>query len=149
MMPARLLFGVVGTVALGYGSWLLWGQVQWQPGFLLSLGGWLVAGPLLHDWLLVPVTALTAALLARTLPRPWRTTVVAGLVATGVLILVGVPVLTRPMPAPPNPGLDDRDYLPGLLLFIAVLWALLLGATAGYAMINERRRPDICETRRR
>lgn len=144
MTPVRVLFGVVGAGVLGYGSWLLWAQVQWQPEFLLSLGGWLVAGPVAHDSLLVPVSALGAALIARALPRPWRTTVAAGLVATVVLLLVGVPLLTRPMPAPPNPGLDDRNYWPGLLLYLAALWVLLLGATAGYvgaAGSRRRRRP--------
>jgi hypothetical protein len=86
------------------------------------------------------VTAFAGALLARRLPWPWRTTVVAGLVSTGVLLLVGIPLLTRPMPAAPNPGLDDRDYLPGLLLYLAVLWVLLLGATAGYTGLARLRR---------
>ncbi|MEV4627125.1 hypothetical protein AB0J90_12630 [Micromonospora sp. NPDC049523] len=140
MLPIRVLFGTVGAGVLGYGAWLLWAQVSWEPGFVLSLGGWLVAGPVLHDWVLTPVTTLGGVLLARTLPRPWRTTVIAGLVTTGVLLLVGIPLLTRPMPAAPNPGLDDRDYLPGLLLYLAVLWVLLLGATAGYATLVAARR---------
>lgn len=147
MLPVRVLLGAVGAGVLGYGAWLLWAQVTWEADFVLPLGGWLVAGPILHDWVLTPLTTLGGLLLARTLPRPWRTTVVAGLVTTGVLLLVGIPLLTRPMPAAPNPGLDDRDYLPGLLLYLAVFWVLLLGATAGYvaAVAQRRRRPDASE----
>ncbi|MFI6760975.1 hypothetical protein ACIBF5_17750 [Micromonospora sp. NPDC050417] len=147
-MPARVLLAVVGAGVLGYGGWLLWAQIVWQPDFVLSLAGWLVVGPVAHDWLLVPVTALGAALLARVLPSPWRSAVVAGLVASGVLLLVGIPLLTRPMAAPPNPGLDDRNYWPGLLLFLAVLWALLLGVTAAYAGAHgarRRRRPVVSD----
>jgi hypothetical protein len=128
MMAVRALLGVLGTAVMAYGGWLMLPQVT--PDNLRSLGGWFALGPVAHDLLLAPVVALAGLTVARVLPRPWRTTVTAGLVATGVLVLVGLPVLTRPMAAPPNPGLDDRAYLPGLLVFLAVMWALLLAVTA-------------------
>jgi hypothetical protein len=133
MMTVRVLLAAAGTAGMAYGGWLLLPQVRWTPDYLLSLGGWFGLGPPAHDLLVAPAVALGGTLLARLLPRPWRTSVAAGLVATGVLLLVGLPVLTRPMAAPPNPGLDDRAYLPGLLVFLAVMWTVLLAATAVYA----------------
>lgn len=138
MTGVRVLFGVVGTAVLGYGVWLLLQQVQWRTDFLFSLGGWLVAGPPLHDLLVAPATALVGLFLARSLPRPWRTTVSIGLFATATLFLIGGPVLTRPMAGPPNPGLDDRNYLPGLLWFVAAMWVLLLTAAAARAAWRRR-----------
>jgi hypothetical protein len=84
--------------------------------------------------MVAPIVTVVGLLLARRLPRPWRAAVSAGLITTGVLFLVGIPLLTRPRPAPPNPGLDDRDYLPGLLLYVGVLWALIIAGTALYAV---------------
>jgi hypothetical protein len=136
----RVLLGAVGTAVLAYGAWLLIEQATWSPRYLLSLGAWFAVGPPAHDFLLAPTLAFAGLVLTRLLPRPWRTAIIAGLVATAVVLLVGVPVLTRPMPAPPNPGLDDRNYLPGLLLFIAVMWALLLAATTLYAWRRRRSR---------
>ncbi|GAB3142643.1 hypothetical protein GCM10027290_17560 [Micromonospora sonneratiae] len=49
-----------------------------------------------------------------------------------------LPVLTRPMAGPPNPGLDDRNYLPGLLWFVAAMWVLLLTAAAARAAWRRR-----------
>ncbi|MEV1289403.1 hypothetical protein [Micromonospora sp. NPDC049679] len=133
MTKTRVLLGAVGTAVMAYGGWLLLTQATWSPRYLLSLGAWLAIGPPAHDFLLAPTLAFAGVVLTRLIPRPWRTAIIAGLVATGVVLLVAVPVLTRPMAGPANPGLDDRNYLPGLLLFIAAMWALLLAATAVYA----------------
>lgn len=134
MRPVRASLAVAGTLLLAYGGWLLFHRLQWTPEFLLQTGAWLVAGPPLHDAVVAPIVTVVGLLLARRLPRPWRAAVSAGLITTGVLVLVGIPLLTRPRPAPLNPGLDDRDYLPGLLLYVGVLWALIIAGTALYAV---------------
>ncbi|BCJ70067.1 hypothetical protein [Polymorphospora rubra] len=135
----RVALAAAGTAVMGYGGWLLVREVEWTPAVLLSLAAWLVTGPPAHDLLLAPLVAVTGVLVARLLPRPWRTMVVVGLFATGTLLLVGTPLLTRPSPAPPNPGLDDRNYLPGLLAYLGVLWAVLFAVTATVALRRRRR----------
>lgn len=135
----RVALAVTGTAVLGYGAWLVLRGLKWTPDFLLSLGAWFVTGPPLHDLVVAPLVALTGLLVARLLPRPWRTMVVVGLFATATLLLVGIPLLTRPSAAPPNPGLDDRDYLPGLLAYLAVMWVLLIAGTTVIALRRRRR----------
>jgi hypothetical protein len=56
---------------------------------------------------------------------------------TGVLVLLAVPLLWRPFAGPPNPGLNDRDYLVGLLVATGAVW---LGVAA-VALVAHRKRP--------
>lgn len=126
--PIRVALAALGAVLGGYGGWLLWRQIHWNIDWLTNTGAFLFAGPVLHDAVLAPLVALSGLLLARLVPASWRGTVATGLAATGVLLLISVPLLWRPHPAQPNPGLQDRPYLPGLLVFLAVLWlALIVG----------------------
>jgi hypothetical protein len=130
---------VAGTAVIGYGGWLQLRQSGRAPQVLLSLALWFGAGPVLHDLLVAPAVAVVGLAVARLLPAPWRTTVAAGAVTTAAVVLVAIPVLTRPAAAPPNPGLDDRAYLPGLLAFLAVFWVLILAATLREVARDRRR----------
>jgi hypothetical protein len=122
MRIARLMIGALGAVPLGYGGWLLWAHLP-------VAAAWLLAGPLLHDALVAPLVGVVGLVLARLLPdRLWRRLVVAGLVTTAVLALIAVPLVLRPHAAGPNPGLQDRDYLAGLTIWIGLLWIGLLAA---------------------
>ncbi|MEV4758365.1 hypothetical protein AB0J86_25050 [Micromonospora sp. NPDC049559] len=116
MRTIRLLLVVLGGAALGYGGWLLRGQL----GPALP---WLVGGPLLHDALVAPLVAVVGLALRRLVGDPVRRAwLTAGLVVSAILLLVAVPLLWRPAPAPPNPGLQDRDYPLGLAVWLALLW---------------------------
>lgn len=139
MRTARVLLVAAGTALLGYGAWLQLRQLAVAPTGLLSLVLWFGAGPVLHDLLAAPAVALVGLAIARILPMPWRTTVAAGAVTTALLLLVAIPVLTRPAAGPPNPGLDDRSYLSDLLVFLAVFWGLLLASTVWTVARNGRR----------
>lgn len=130
---------LLGAALLGYGGWLLLGQVTRDPGQLGSLGAWFLAGPPVHDVLLAPVVAGGGLLVARTLPWPWRGTVAIGAVVSAALVLVAVPVLIRPAADAPDPGLHDRPYLTGLLIFLAVFWGLLLASALSRIARDQRR----------
>jgi hypothetical protein len=117
-----------GVGIAGYGGWLL------RPNFTAAVE-WLLAGPILHDAVVAPVVGLAGLALTRLLPtrtvatRVWRWWIVAGLAVTGTLVLIALPLTLRPHPAAANPGLEDRDYTTGLVVWLAVFWAgLLLGA---------------------
>lgn len=123
----RLAIGAAGAGLAGYGGWLLLGQLRWNRDWLLNLSAFLFTGPILHDLLVAPVVALVGVALSRLVPPSWRPTVGAGLAATAILALIAVPLIWRPHPAPPNPGLQERAYLPGLAVLVAALWLVLIG----------------------
>jgi hypothetical protein len=127
MRAVRAVLLLLGLVAVGYGAVLWWPQ-------RFTTVPWLLAGPVLHDLLVAPAVGGTGWLLARLLPPRWRHRVAVGLAGTGTLLLLAVPLLLRPSPAAPNPGLQDRPYLPELAFFLALFWAVLLVTPA-------RRRP--------
>jgi hypothetical protein len=74
----------------------------------------------------------------------WRWWLATGLAVTATLLLIAVPLMLRPHPAAANPGLQDRDYVGGLAIWLTVFWAgLLLGAI----LTSARRRPAAPETK--
>jgi hypothetical protein len=113
-----------GTAVAGYGGWLLWPQLP-------AAWTWLVAGPILHDVIVAPAIGVAGLALGRLVPDPVRRAcVTAGLAISAVLLLVAVPLLWRPQPAPLNPGLHDRDYLQGLIVALLTVWAGVLAGAA-------------------
>jgi hypothetical protein len=135
----RWVIGAIGLGLLGWGAMLLVPSALQNP---FSLGTWLLGGPVLHDAVLAPVVGVTGVLIARVLPKPWRAPVGAGLVLSGILVALAVPYLWRTFSGPLTPGLHDRDYLAGLLIALAVVWAaaavagLLASRTSRHTVSN-------------
>lgn len=149
MRLARVLLVGAGAAIAAYGGWLL------RP-YLEAATWWLLAGPIVHDAVLAPLVALAGLVLARLLPDPAgadrpgdpagaggaaRWWVGTGLVVSGTLLLIALPLLLRPAPAAPNPGLQDRDYLTELAIWLGAMWAAILAAVAA------RRRPGAARRR--
>jgi hypothetical protein len=127
----RVLLVVAGAGAAAYGIWLLLPDLP-------AAAPWLLGGPILHDALVAPLVGLAGLALGRALPdRVWRSWVTAGLAATTTLLLIAVPLVLRPHPAPPNPGLQDRDYATGVAVSLGLLW---VGTLVGGALAARRRR---------
>ena len=122
----RWAIGAAGIVMLAYGVVLAVGTKPTLEG-----GLWLAGGTLVHDAVLAPVVGLTGWLVTRTLPLLWRAPVAVGASTTGVLVLLALPELVRPYPAPVNPGLHDRDYGTALVAGVVVVWVLVLAAGIG------------------
>jgi hypothetical protein len=133
---ARLGLVATGVLAMVWGAWLLWPQLTAGTPEAVSVVVWIFAWPVLHDALLAPAVAALAIALAAAAPPRWRTPVGAGLVISGVLVLVALPALLRPSAGPPNPGLGDRDYSLGLAAALGLVWLLVLAAG-----LRGRRRP--------
>jgi hypothetical protein len=131
-MTVRALLIVAGAAGAVYGGWLL------KPN-LATTAAWLISGPILHDAAVAPLVGLTGLLLIRALPdRTVRWWVTAGVALTATLALIAIPLLWRPHRAARNPGLQDRDYVMGLAIWLGVIWAaVILGALL--ARRNRRR----------
>jgi hypothetical protein len=126
----RALLVLLGAAGSAYGGWLLWPD-------LATTAAWLLGGPVLHDAVVAPVVGLAGLLLVRRLPdRAVRWWVTAGLAVTATLLLIAVPLVWRPDRAPRYPGLNDRDYLPGLAIWLGALWA---GVVLGITVARHRR----------
>ncbi|MEU4447877.1 hypothetical protein AB0K14_04650 [Actinosynnema sp. NPDC050801] len=125
---------VIGALGAAMGAW---GALLLVPLVDVDLALWFVGGPVVHDLVLAPLFGGVGLLIARWVPKPWRAAVRVGGALTGVLVLLAVPLLWRPFAGPPNPGLDDRDYLVGLLVATGAVW---LGVAA-VALVAHRKRP--------
>lgn len=140
MTAVRALLAAAGAGLAGYGGWLLWPQLP-------AAWAWLLGGPVLHDLFVAPAVLLvglaTRRLIRRSAVRTW---VLRALAVSAVLVLIAVPLAWRPHPAPPNPGLQERDYATGLGVFLAILWTVALLAVLahlrGAARRGRRSRPS-------
>jgi hypothetical protein len=122
----RWFLALTGLALLAYGAVLAWDFATSRTVNAVQGAAWFIGGPLVHDGLVAPVVGLVGLGLGRVLPAPWRAPVVAGLVLTGVLTLLGVPLLWRPFGGATNPGLHDRDYGTGLAIALGVVWAVVI-----------------------
>jgi hypothetical protein len=128
---ARALLALPGLAALAWGVVLFAEYALPLRPDVFGTAGWLVGGPVLNDAVVAPLTALLGVTLARLLPPPWKTPVVAATVITGVLAILAFPLLWRPYGTPPMPGLHDGDPALGLTLTVATVWlAAILTALA-------------------
>ena len=66
---------------------------------------------------------------------------------TATPTLIAIPLLWRPHPAAPNPGLQDRDYLTGLAVWFGVLWTAVLFGAARTRRRRQRPPPPYLSTR--
>jgi hypothetical protein len=100
---------------------------------------WLVGSDIAHDFVIAPVVGLVGAAITRLLPRWCRAPILAGLIASGVLLIVVFPALRGygRDTVPDNPSVDPLDYTTATLTALAVVWAL---AAAWLAIRIARRR---------
>lgn len=132
----RALTLVAGVAAAAYGGWQL-AQRGWTNAEAAAT--WLVAGVVLHDAVLAPVTIAVAWLALRLVRTdrlaPWT----VGLVLLGPLTLLALPVLGRFGVRPDNPTLLDRNYWAGWsAVVVAVCAGILVTRYAG-----RRRHPRV------
>jgi hypothetical protein len=116
----RALLIAIGVAMLGYGAVLLWDN---PVEVIVRIAAWAAAGVVLHDFVFAPVAAALGFAGRRLVGgRWWAPVTVAGL-CTATLLLLAVPVYTRPGAHADNPTVLDRNYPPGLWIAVAVVWA--------------------------
>jgi hypothetical protein len=86
---------------------------------------WLVGADLANDAVIAPLACLMGAAIARVLPRWCRAPVQAGLLASGVLLIVAFPALRGfgRDEVPDNETVQPLDYTTSTLTALAVVWA--------------------------
>ncbi|MFI5534040.1 hypothetical protein ACIA8O_36425 [Kitasatospora sp. NPDC051853] len=110
----------VGTAAVGYGtagavSAGLFGDRPWTDFLLASL-----LWPLLAA---VPLVLVIGAVIVRVVPAGARPVLQAVLFATGIVLVVALPLLVGTGHDPAMPSALPRDYRRGLTLVLSALWA--------------------------
>jgi hypothetical protein len=86
---------------------------------------WFVGADVAHDFVLAPLACLLGAAVTRLLPRWCRAPVQAGLLASGVLLIVVYPALRgfgRDQ-VPDNVSVQPLDYTTSTLTALAAVWA--------------------------
>jgi hypothetical protein len=124
----RVLLALSGLALLAYGAVLTWEFATSRTVNAVQGAAWFIGGPLIHDGIVAPAVGLTGLVLARIVPKPWHAPVAAGVVLSGVLTLVAIPLLWRPYGTAVNPGLHDRNYGAGLAIALGVVWLTVIAA---------------------
>ena len=137
-MRFRLLIGLLGVAVTAYGAWLLLAE---DLPDLVHTAIWLVAGVVIHDFVLVPLSLLAGWIAARLLPPRPRGPAVAGLIVLGTLTLLAVPVLGGWGANTDNPTILDRDYLAGWSVVAAVIGLVVVTSVLVPGRTRRRGRP--------
>lgn len=124
----RVLLALSGLALVAYGGVLAWEFATSRAVNAVQGAAWFIGGPLVHDAIVAPAVGLTGLVLTRIVPKRWRTPVAAGVVLSGVLTLVAIPLLWRPYGMFTNPGLHDRNYGAGLAIALGAVWLTVVAA---------------------
>jgi NADH:ubiquinone oxidoreductase subunit 6 (subunit J) len=120
MNAVRILLMAAGLAGGLYGAWLLW---QFPVETMIRIAIWAGAGVVLHDFVFAPLCAAFGfAGRAIVRGRWWKPVTVAAL-CTAVLVLLAIPVYTRPGAHADNVTVLDRNYPLGLWVSLAIVWA--------------------------
>jgi hypothetical protein len=113
----------IGTAISVFGAWGLLRNIQGPA--LMSWVKTFVGGLLVHDALLAPLIVVAWVLVVRVVPRRVRPAVQGGLIVSGVLVAIAIPVLRGSGRLANNPSLlPSEHYGSRLLAVLAVVWAV-------------------------
>jgi hypothetical protein len=115
----RFVLVVLGLVVAGYGALLLWAN---PPVIILRILVWALVAIVLHDLVFAPVCVALGFAARRLIPRRWWPPIAIAALCSVVLVLLAVPVYTKPGMRPDNMTVLDRDYPRGLSLSLAAVW---------------------------
>jgi hypothetical protein len=127
----------VGAAVMAFGAVGLIGDAGLTGA--ADVARWFVGSDLAHDFVIAPVMGLVGAAVTRLLPRWCRAPIQAGLIASGVLLIVVFPALRGygRDTVPDNLSVHPLDYTTATLTALAVVWTL---AAAWLAIRIARRR---------
>jgi hypothetical protein len=116
------LTAVAGWAVIAYGTrGLLQHHVDTRP---TNLAKFAVGGALLHDLVFAPVVLLVGVLIARTVPRRWRSEVQSALLISGCLVLFAYPLVRNYAHVLHNPSSLPHNYTANLAVVLGAVWAV-------------------------
>jgi hypothetical protein len=124
----RGVLGALGLAAAAYGAVHL---LDLGLDNLRATVTWLVAGVLLHDALVAPLTIAVWWLVSRTTGRRAPGAVVVGAVVLGTVTIVAIPVLGRFGARPDNTTLLDRNYVLGWSMLVTLTVVVVVSSLIG------------------
>src|SRR5262249_61610292 len=101
----RAALVATGALIIGWGGWPLWPHLT--PA--VSVAGWWLAGPVVHDLLLAPAVGLLGVIVTAAVPPRWRVPGAARPGVSGVAVLLSLARLLRAAAGPPDSGPGQRD----------------------------------------
>ena len=134
MKTARVVLGVGGAAAVGWGFWLVHddGIERWRSQLV-----WFVAGVLAHDGLIAPVVVVLGVVAARLISSRIRPVVAVGFIVWATVTAAAANVLLPVGGRPDNPSLMNRPYVAAWLVF-TVVTVLAVGAAVACGSVRQR-----------
>ncbi len=128
---SRWAFYAVGAAMMGWGLYGLLTTASTKP---LNWASYFVGGVVAHDLVFLPLLALVVVLALHRVPAPYRSYVQAGVLISGLLTLVTLPMMISPG-RPDDPSTLPLPYARNLLVALVVVWAAVLVT----AVVDRRR----------
>ncbi|MGZ8801217.1 MAG: hypothetical protein ACXWZL_00985 [Mycobacterium sp.] len=119
MTATRLLLVVAGVAVGAYGAVLLWDN---SSTVLVRIAVWALVGVVVHDFVFAPLCAAVGMAGRTLIPVRWQSPAAVAALCSVVLVVLAIPVYSRPGARPDNPTVLDRDYAAGLWTAIAAVW---------------------------
>ncbi|MCV7230341.1 hypothetical protein [Mycolicibacterium komossense] len=120
MIAIRVVLLLAGVASGLYGVSLLWEN---PLEVLIRIVIWAAAGVALHDFVFAPLSAAIGFAGRRVIPRSWWPPVAVAGLCSVVLVLLAIPVFSRPGAHADNLTVVDRNYPLGLWISLALVWA--------------------------
>lgn len=133
MTAARWALWAAGLAMIGWGLWTAWVRVP--PEQWVSVLLWLAGGVVVHDAVLAPLAILIGLRVLPRVPDAWRPALRGGLLALGVLALLGVGVFMGAA-GRRNPSVVPQDPWAAVLVALGVL---VVGVLIGGIVATRRR----------
>lgn len=129
---SRWAFYAVGAGMIAWGARGLFTTASTKPA---NWAKFFIGGVVAHDLLFSPILAGAVFLAIRRIPAAHRAYVQAGVLITGLVTLVALPMVLSPG-VPDDPSALPLPYGGNLLLVVAVIWLAVLGT----AVVDSARR---------
>ena len=124
---AGVTFWVAFVIGAGIMAFGIRGAIMELKDSAPDVAKWVVGADLLHDFVVAPIAVGIGWGVNRVVPRWWRAPIQAGLVATGIVLLLGWPGWRgygRHL-VPDNPSVQPLDYTTAILTVLAVVWGIV------------------------
>jgi hypothetical protein len=119
----RALLVLAGLAVGVYGALLVFDHPTQD---VIRIVVWALIGVLLHDAVFAPVCVALGFAGRRILPHKWWTPVLVAGLLTVILVLLAIPVYSKPGLHLDNLTVLDRNYQAGFWIAVAVVWGAAL-----------------------